>query len=88
LVERDRPNRRGEPSVDSNLPGLADLHAAVSLVASGAASQVTLCGFPDGYDQLRAARALAVKGIVIEPLIRPAGGGFDLRVRRAARAEG
>jgi hypothetical protein len=78
----DRPTRRESASLPGDLPGLTDLYAAVSLVASGAATVVTLCGFEAGSDHLRAARTLAIDGVGIEPVIRPGGGGFDLRVRR------
>lgn len=86
-AEDERPNRGAPASLDDDLPGVADLYAAVSLVASGVASNVVLCGFPAGYNHLRAARALAVEGVVIEPVIRSAGGGFDIQVRRVTPPE-
>jgi hypothetical protein len=79
---------RGVPaSRDDDRPGLPDLRAAVSLVASGTASRVILCGFPDAFEHLRAARALAIEGVVVEPLVRPGGGAFDIRVRRVTPPE-
>ena len=54
---------------------------------SRAANCVTLCGFPEGHAGLRAARALALDGIVAEPVIRQSGGGFDIRVRRIPSRE-
>jgi hypothetical protein len=68
------------------LPGLADLRAALNLVAGGAATSVTLGGFPDGHELLRVGRELAIEGNVVEPLIC-FGGGIDIRVRRAAPTE-
>jgi hypothetical protein len=38
---------------------------------------------PDGHAQLRVARELAIEGVVVKPLIRNGGSGFDLRIRRA-----
>jgi hypothetical protein len=67
---------------EEELLGLADLRAALRLVASGAATSVTICGFPDGHELLRVGRELAIEGIVVEPLIRSGGGGFDIRVRQ------
>jgi hypothetical protein len=64
--------------------GLADLQAALRLVAAGRARSITLAGFPDGQALLRVGRALAIGGIVVEPLIRRGGGGLDVRVRRAS----
>ena len=68
------------------LRGLADLRAAVHLVASGVATSVTLGGFPNGQHLLRVGRELAIEGVVVEPLIR-FGGGIDIRVRHAAPTE-
>jgi hypothetical protein len=65
-----------------DLRGLADLRAALRMVASGTATGVTICGFPDGHELLRLGRELAIEGIEVEPLIRRGGGGFDIRVRR------
>jgi hypothetical protein len=64
--------------------GLADLHAALRLVAAGSARSLTLAGFPDGQALLRVGRSLAIEGVVVEPLIRHGGGGLDVRVRRAS----
>jgi hypothetical protein len=64
--------------------GLADLRAALRLVASGSARSITLAGFPDGQALLRVGRDLAIEGVVVEPLIRHGGGGIDVRVRQAS----
>ncbi len=64
--------------------GLADLRAALRMVASGTATGVTICGFPDGHELLRLGRELAIAGIEVQPLIRRGGGGFDIRVRRVS----
>jgi hypothetical protein len=67
---------------EAELRGLADLRAALHLVASGTATGVTICGFPDGHELLRLGRELAIEGIEVQPLIRRGGGGFDIRVHR------
>ena len=67
--------------------GLADLRAALGVVAAGSARSITLCGFPDGQALLRVGRALAITGIMVEPVIRSGGGGLDIRVRRASPDE-
>jgi hypothetical protein len=74
---------------DSVTPFAADLRAALSLVASRAASSVTLCGFVDDPAELRGVLIDSIDGdgLVIEPVVRPGGGGFDIRVRRASTAE-
>jgi len=71
-------------SIDARLPGLDDVSAGVAMVACGAATSVTVCGFPDDIALLRTCQGLVVAGLVIEPLIREGGGGFDIRVRRMA----
>ena len=67
---------------EEELRGLADLRAALRMVASGAATSVTICGFPDGHALLWVGRELAIEGLEVEPLIRRGGGGFDIRVRQ------
>jgi hypothetical protein len=67
--------------------GATDLRAAVCMVASRKATSVTLSGFPDGGELLRLGRRLSGEDVVVEPLIRHSGGGFDIRVRRAGSAE-
>jgi hypothetical protein len=74
-----------DPDVEGR--GLADLRAALCMVALGAATSITLCGFADGREQLELGRALAIEGVVVEPLIRNGGGGFDVRVRRISPLE-
>ena len=66
---------------EAKLSGLADLRAALRMVASGAATGVTICGFPDDHELLRVGRELAIEGIEVEPIVRRGGGGFDIRVR-------
>ena len=76
-LTEDRPDLEEE----EELRGLADLRAALRMVASGTATSVTICGFPDGHELLAVGRELAIEGIEVEPLIRRGGGGFDIRVR-------
>jgi hypothetical protein len=74
-----------EPSgftADASLEGFEDVLAAMYLVTDGMATSVTLCGFPGSHDQLRVGQEIALDGIVVEPLIRTGGGGFDIRIRR------
>ena len=78
LVDESAEGAAAEPA------GLADLRAALGVVAAGSARSITLCGFPDGQALLRVGRALAIPGIVVEPVIRRGGGGVDIRVRRAS----
>ena len=66
---------------EDELPGLADLWVAFEMVASGRARSITLCVFPHDHQLLRVGRELAIEGVVVEPLIRSGGGGFDIRVR-------
>ncbi|MHB8397717.1 MAG: hypothetical protein ACYDCI_02105 [Candidatus Limnocylindrales bacterium] len=75
---------RADLAPDAELPGLADLRAALSMVASSGVASITLCGFPDGHELLRVGGELAIEGVVLEPLIRTGGGGFDIRVRRVS----
>jgi hypothetical protein len=76
----DLPDLEGE----EELRGVADLRAALRMVASGTATGVTICGFPDGHELLRLGRELAIEGIEVQPLIRRGGGGFDIRVHRVS----
>ena len=69
---------------EEELRGLADLRAALWMVASGIATTVTICGFPDGHELLAVGRELAIEGIEVQPLIRRGGGGFDIRVHRVS----
>jgi len=82
LLETSPPDELAEVAAETELLGLADLRAALRLVASGAATSVTICGFPDGHELLRVGRELAIEGLEVEPLIRRGGGGFDIRVRQ------
>jgi hypothetical protein len=63
-------------------PSAANIRGAIHMVASGGARSITLCGFSDSVRLLRLGRELATDGMVIEPLIRSGGGGFDIRIRR------
>ena len=76
------------PSFDEELldPLAGELRAALILVASNTATSVTLCGFCDDPTELRGVLndEMDADGIVIEPVVRPGGGGFDIRVRRGA----
>lgn len=67
---------------DDESPGATNLRGAIHMVASGAARSITLCGYSDGLRLLRLGRELATSGMVIEPLVRSGGGGFDIRIRR------
>jgi hypothetical protein len=73
---------------DARTPLDLELRAALTLVASRAATSVTLCGFCDDATDLRAvlSDSLDTDGLVIEPVVRPGGGGFDIRVRRTEAA--
>lgn len=86
LVEMLPADEPADLASSPQLPGLADLRAALNLVAGRAVTSVTLGGFPDGHGLLLAGRELASEEIVVEPLIR-IGGGIDIRVRRAASTE-
>jgi hypothetical protein len=62
---------------------VAEIEAAIALVASGAASRITLTGLRFGEQLARRFRAEAVaKGIRLEPLPWPEDAGCDLIVRR------
>ena len=76
------------PSDDLRSPLSGELRAAVALVGARAATSVTLCGFCDDPSELRdlLGDALDLDGVVIEPVVRPGGGGFDIRVRRDGAA--
>ena len=82
--EASLTNDAADLAEEEELRGLADLRAALRMVAYGAATSVTLCGFPNPYELLRVGRELASEGLEVEPLIRSGGGGFDIRVRQAS----
>ena len=87
LYEALLADESAEVAAGPELPDLADLRAALGVVAAGSARSITLCGFPDGQALLRVGRALAITGIVVEPVIRSGGGGVDIRVRHASPDE-
>lgn len=84
LFETFPQDEPAEVAAETELPGLADLRAALDMVAEGVARSITLCGFPDTVELLRAGHELTIEGVVVEPLIRSGGGGFDIRVRQAS----
>jgi hypothetical protein len=62
---------------------VAEVEGAIALVASGAASRITLSGLKFGEQVARRFRAEAgAKGIRVEPLPWPEDAGCDLIVRR------
>jgi len=64
-------------------PLARELRAALALVATRVATSVTLCGFCEDPTELRSVLddSLDADGLVIEPVVRPGGGAFDIRVR-------
>lgn len=87
LFETFSQDEPAEVAAETELPGFADLRAALRMVACGEAQSIMLCGFPDGHELLRGWPELAIEGVVVEPVIRSGGGGFDIRVRSASPAE-
>jgi hypothetical protein len=62
---------------------VAEVEAAIALVASGSASSVTLTGLRFGEQVARRFRAEATaNGIRLEPILWPEDAGCDLIVRR------
>lgn len=62
---------------------VAEVESAIELVASGAASRMTLSGLKFGEQVAKHFRAEAqAKGIRLEPILWPEDAGCDLIVRR------
>jgi len=62
---------------------ITEVERAISFVASGSASMVTLSGLRFGEQVTRRFLAeAAVRGVVLEPIFWPEDVGFDLTVRR------
>ncbi len=62
---------------------IAEVESAITLVASGSASRITLTGMRFGEQVARRFRAeAAAKGLRLEPIPWPEDAGCDLIVRR------
>ena len=62
---------------------VAEVEGAIALVASGAASRVTLTGLRFGEPVMaRFLKTAAVAGLVLEPIPWPEDAGCDLIIRR------
>jgi hypothetical protein len=62
---------------------LAEVEAAIALVGSGAAAEVSLTNLRYGEEVLRQIRARgADRGVVLEPIPWPEDAGCDLTVRQ------
>ena len=62
---------------------VAEVESAIELVASGAASRVTLTGLRFGEPVMaRFRKTAAVAGLVLEPIPWPEDAGCDLIIRR------
>jgi hypothetical protein len=70
-------------------PGLADIDAAVTLIAAGLATRVVLTGFPSWPGLLWEAYKLAdASGVVILPSVVRPGGRVDIVIERDPAANG
>jgi hypothetical protein len=79
----------GEPGVSEYEPGLADLEAAVGLVAAGVANRVILSGFPSWPGLLWRAYQLAdTTGLLIIPTVVRPGGRVDIVITREIAPNG
>jgi hypothetical protein len=86
-MERDATRPTSTPDPDETRSRLAsevaEVESAIALVASGAASRITLSGLKFGEQLSRRFHAEAqASGIKLEPLIWPEDAGCDLVVRR------
>jgi hypothetical protein len=63
---------------------LVEVESAVSLVASGSASRVTISGLAFGEELAERLRdEAALRDVALEPIIWPEDSGCDLMVRRS-----
>jgi hypothetical protein len=86
-MERDAARRTAPPDPEETRRRLssevAEVEAAIALVASGSASRITLTGLRFGEQVARRFRAEArSRGLYLEPLPWPEDAGCDLMVRR------
>ena len=86
-MERDEAHAGEIPDPDETRRRLtsevAEVEGAIELVASGAASRITLSGLRFGEQVARRFRAEAgAKGVHLEPILWPEDAGCDLIVRR------
>ncbi len=85
-MDTDRPARAATDSEETRgrlASEVAEVESALALVASGAASRVTLTGLRFGEEIARRFRAEAAsKGLRLEPIPWPEDSGCDLIVRR------
>jgi hypothetical protein len=86
-MERDssRPASTPDPEETRHrlVSEVAEVESAIALVASGAASRITLSGLKFGEQLARRFHAEAqASGIMLEPLLWPEDVGCDLTIRR------
>ena len=85
-----KPDQVGPAATDDQLETerrlaseVAEVEGAIALVASGAASRVTLTGLIFGEPvMVRFRKTAAVAGLVLEPIPWPEDAGCDLIIRR------
>ncbi len=85
-MERKRPPATPSPDAEETRRRLtseiAEVESAISLVASGTASRITLSGLRFGEQLARRFRAEArVRGLRLDPIPWPEDAGCDLIVR-------
>jgi hypothetical protein len=86
-MERDAARRNANPDPEETRRRLtsevAEVESAIELVASGAASRITLSGLRFGEQMAKRFRADAQsKGVHLDPIPFPEDAGCDLIVRR------